>query len=222
MAVITLSRQVGSGGDEIALRVSELLGYRYFDKRLVAQVASEMGLTADEIVDFSEDLHEARPQGFLDRLLRRGMVVAEALTVREDAAGLREVTVIELDEAASLRLVQAAVRAACRAGNVVVVGRGGQVILRDEPGVLHVRIEAPLGHRVRRVAEEEHIDEATARDTWVASRDRAGADYVKRFYDVDWSDPMLYHLVINTGRWDIEAAAQLIVDAVGRLPSASA
>ena len=51
MAVITISRQYGSGGDEIASRVCELLGYRYFDKRMMAQVASEAGLSSKEVID---------------------------------------------------------------------------------------------------------------------------------------------------------------------------
>lgn len=60
MAVITISRPYGSGGDEIAVRVCEMLGYRYFDKRWMAQVAPEVGLNEGEIVDFSEDQHRPR------------------------------------------------------------------------------------------------------------------------------------------------------------------
>ena len=56
MAVITISRQAGSSGnEEIATRVAELLGYRYFDKRLMAKVAAEVGLSENEVVDFSEE-----------------------------------------------------------------------------------------------------------------------------------------------------------------------
>ena len=82
MAVITFSRQYGSGGDEVADRVRERLGYRYFDKRLMAQVASEMGLSEGEIVDFTEADYEVR--GFFDRLFgrRSPRVVAEVSTWR--------------------------------------------------------------------------------------------------------------------------------------------
>ena len=55
MAVITISREVGSGGDQIARRLCELLGYRHFDKTLMAQVAKEQGVSDTEVVDFSED-----------------------------------------------------------------------------------------------------------------------------------------------------------------------
>ena len=66
MAVITFSRQYGSGGNEIAVRVSEQLEYRFFDKELIAQVASEEGILHGEKVDISEDNYKMR--GFFDRL----------------------------------------------------------------------------------------------------------------------------------------------------------
>ena len=66
MAVITISRQYGSEGDEIAANVCQVLGYRSFDKQLMAKVATEVGLTEGEVVDFTEDQHKVR--GFLDRL----------------------------------------------------------------------------------------------------------------------------------------------------------
>lgn len=65
MAVIKISREFGSGGDQIAQHVCELLGYRYFDKTLVAQ---ERGFSDVEAVDFSEDSYELR--SFIDTLLR--------------------------------------------------------------------------------------------------------------------------------------------------------
>ena len=55
MAVVTVSRQFGSGGTRIAARVCELLAYRYLDKVLMTQVAAEAGLSGKELVDFSQD-----------------------------------------------------------------------------------------------------------------------------------------------------------------------
>lgn len=78
MAVITISREVGSGGDQIAHRVCELLEYRYLDKLLLAQVAREQGISGTEVVDFSEDKYRLR--GFIDALLGRSARVALATT----------------------------------------------------------------------------------------------------------------------------------------------
>ena len=82
MAVITISRQYGSGGDEITTQVCELLGYRFFDKRMMAWQASQVGLTEDEIVDFWVDNYKV--QGFLNHLLRGPRVVAHVATWKRD------------------------------------------------------------------------------------------------------------------------------------------
>jgi cytidylate kinase len=215
MAVITISRQYGSGGGETARRVCELLGYRLFDKRLLAALASAMGLLGGKVVDLNEYEHEV--PSFLEQLLPRRVPVAEATTIEPGSGGAT--TTVELDEAEMLDVVRGAIRAAAKLGDVVILGRGGQVILAGEPGVLHARLVAPLDDRVRRVAEREHIDEATAREIWVFHEDEVRADYVRRSHGVEAVDPLLYHLVINTSLWGTEAAAQLIARAVADLPT---
>jgi cytidylate kinase len=215
MSVITISRQYGSEGDEIAANVCQILGYQVFDKRLMAKVATEVGLTEGEVVDFTEDQHQVR--GFLDRLLGvQRPIVTQTHNWLEDRSGVRTLDVKEVGVAESIALVQTVIRAAHRHGNFVIVGRGGQAVLRNEPEVLHVRIEAPLETRISRVQLREGLAFDQARAV-VVERDRAAADYLKRFYGVDWSDALLYHLIINTGRWGIEAASRLIVSAVSLL-----
>ena len=223
MAVITISRQYGSGGDEIATRVCEVLGYRIFDKSLMAEVASEVGLST-EVVDFSEDDHRVR--SFLERLLggRGPRPVARVRIRTESPGGTDAVWIRTLDEQQAVDLVRGAIQAAYDQGNVVVVGRGGQAILRGMPDVLHVRVEAPLNLRVERVVALGEITlgatsrRAQARDL-VAQRDEAAADYLKRFYGVDWSEATNYHMVVNAAEWTTDTAAQLIVSAVGHIPA---
>ncbi len=213
MAVITVSRQFGSLGDEIAAQVCEMLGYRFFDKNLMAEIATEAGLGQADINDFSEDRHEV--QGFVDRLLGvpRGMTVVR---LWEDSDGMRAPHVVELDKAEAVTLVQDTIHAAYKRGNVLVLGRGGQAVLKDKPDVLHVRIEAPLPTRIERVRTAQGLRWDAAEDL-VMRRDKASADYLKRFYNIEPGDATLYHLVLNTGKCDIPAAAQLIVQAVTTL-----
>ena len=215
MAVITISRRFGSGGDEIAQRVCELLEYRYFDKALMAQVASDMGLTDAEIVDLSEDTYQIR--GFLERLRGTPRKIIQLETIPEDLPGSVIKIVEKLDEAQSIGLIQNIIRAAYQEGNIVLVGRGGQAILKNEPDVLHIRIEAPLEARAERLANRANYSLGGAYDAAV-KRDRASAEYLQRFYHIDWADPLLYDLVINTGKVSLETAAQLIVRGVNFLP----
>jgi cytidylate kinase len=218
MAVITISRQYGSGGDEIAARLYEFLGYRYFDKELMAQVAAEEGLITDGMVDFSEDNYQVR--SVLERLFGISRPMGQATMILEvSEAGIIAPEVARLNEAESISLVQGTIQAAYRHDNMVIVGRGGQVLLRDKPNVLHVRVIAPLDDRVQRLHERANFSLGGAQDA-ALKRDRASAEYLKRFYDVDWADPMLYDLVVNTGTLGTEGAVQLILQALDYLPSA--
>ena len=234
MAVITISRQYGSNGNEIAARICEMLGYRLFDRTLMAQLASKVGLSEDEVVDYSEVDYKART--ILDQLVSllasppvsllktppgESPAVAQVSTWQRGAAGAKVKVVEAVGEARSVAIVGQTILAASQVGNVVIVGRGGQAVLQEKPGVLHVRIEAPLNVRMQRVQERENHTPQEAQRL-IGERDKVSARYVKRFYDVDWSDPMRYHLVINTGKWDVEAAAQLIARAAGLLPPAEA
>lgn len=221
MAVITVSRQQGSGGMDIALRVSDLLGYRCFDKRLMAEVMAREGFTDQTFIDYRED--EYRLRGFVDRVLgyRRPKTIADVGFWAENPEAMKDTPVAVLDEHQAVWLVRRAIEVAYQEGNVVIVGRGGQAVLRDKPGVLHVRIEAPLAARVQRIAERNNLSVREAQQ-YVAGRDKASAEYLERFYGVNWADPLLYHLVINTGKWSSEAAAQCIVAALGCLEKVDA
>jgi cytidylate kinase len=238
MAVITISRQYGSGGDEIAARLCDVLGYHYFDKRMMARIATEAGLSPSEIVDFSEDNYKMRT--FLERLLGRHsshlvvpsgagtgdpsrsrvkVLTPMGIYLYETPSGLGFEEVEEPNEARNIACTEAVIRVAYKHGNVVILGRGGQAILQDKPDVLHVRLVASLDARVQRLHKQENFSLAEAQDIAV-KRDQASAEYLKRFYNLDWADPTLYDLVINTTKLGLEGVTQLIVAAVEHLPVA--
>ncbi len=244
MAVITISRQTGSGGDEIAALVCKQMGYQYFDKAMLAKAASEETQSEVDFLKFTEeDFVKGSP--LMNRLLAavgaRSVVAgagttatlpaavggssgaaAQMRTWAEDASGQRSIQVVQLDEHRAIQLVQNAIRYVASQGNVVIMGRGAQVILKDQPGTLHVRIEAPWEDRVQRVKLRYGLRGEGARteaQNFIARRDDASADYVRRFYDVNVKDAQLYHLVVNTGKFSIEAAAQLIMAAARLVPA---
>lgn len=213
MAIITISRQYGSGGDEVAERVCDILGYTYFDKNLFTKVAAEVGAFKEEqIVDLSEDTYMMR--NFMERLLggRRIKVQTGPL----GTGGARSAQVQSLNEEQGVALMRSTIMGAYQHGNVVIVGRGGQAILREQPGVLHVRITAPLGGRVLRVKERQNITIGEATDL-TKSKDLAAETYLRTFFDIDWNDPLLYHLTCNTGKLDVDGVAEIIVSALSRL-----
>ena len=219
MAVITISREVGSGGEQIARRLCDLLKYRYFDKQLMIDAAAEIGLAKDHVIDYSEDRYQV--QNVLARLFRSGPRPIKTVPVEQkDASGNVVLTAETVNEAQYVDLVKSAILAAYEAGDMVIVGRGGQAILQDKSNVLHVRVVSPASTRIARLQKIEALSADDAQQK-IARQDRATAEYLARFFAIRWDDASLYHLVVNTGRLGIEGAVQVIVDAVVQLRAAS-
>jgi cytidylate kinase len=94
-------------------------------------------------------------------------------------------------------------------GEVIIVGRGGQVVLRDYTRVLHVRVQAPVEVRIRNIIKRQKISYDVASDM-IRESDRMRARYIKRYYYEDWSNPFLYDIVVNTNRMAVNMAANFI------------
>lgn len=208
MAVITVSRQSGSDGDTVTRLLCERLGYRYFDKKLMAEMAEEIGLDPEQVVDMSADKHKAR--GFLERMF------GSFQTPFGDPSGWTLSARHEAHAALSVERMRGIIEAAYEQGNVVIVGRGSQVALAGKPDVLHVRIVAPFETRVKRWQARSMLTEEEAQHR-TRERDQAHIDFVQQFYRTDVADPALYDLVISTKKITPEGAVELIVEALGLL-----
>jgi len=207
--IITISRQVGSGGDEIALKVCKILGYTYFDKSLMVSVAKSLGVSEEDIADFSED--DYRVKGFVDRILRRKRPVATSFMLKGDAL-IRKA----LDEEECVSVIQTVINSLASRGKTVIVGRGGQAILKDKAGVLHVRIVAPVAVRVERIMKSGGLSQEDVLKL-IEDQDKAAAEYLRRFYNIDWEDPMIYDMVLNTWKMDLDTAARLMASVVWKM-----
>jgi cytidylate kinase len=198
----------------VADRLIDELGLRMFDKRLMMQVAAEVGIHEAEIVDYSDDEYRAR--GFFERLFSRQRTVASITTRTRGSLGTEERSTQVLDEARAIDLIRATIGAAYERGNVLIVGRGGQVILEDKPDVLHVRIVAPMEQRVQRIQDREDITLPQARRLAI-ERDRAKEEYLRTFYSIDPSDVTMYDLVVNTAKLGVNGTVSLITMAAKAL-----
>lgn len=214
MAIVTISRQYGCGGDEVIKQVCEILGYRTFNKYLIADSYRESGLSIQDFHDFTEDEHKV--QSFFDRFF---LSLGHAQVLADDPYYSQSIQQIEISEEASLPLIQKAVIRAYEIGNFVIVGRGGQVLLKDKPGALHVRLIASMEDRLQRVKNElknnrkiydASLDIRHEAQDLIDQRDHASEDYIKRYYAARWDDPGLYHVILNTGKMSIKCAAQTI------------
>lgn len=191
MAVVTISRQVGSFGDEIAEMVARRLHHRLIERDQFQQLAGERDPEFEAAVS-------SRAARFDPRFYERFFFENPGYTC------LFESLIYEL---ASL-------------GQVVIVGRGAQVVLRDIPGVFKARIVAPLEVRVKRVMTDKGVslEEASG---FVSRYDHQRRAIIQSIYHKDLTDWYLYDMILNTAFFGPEAGAEILSDAVMRMEAAA-
>jgi cytidylate kinase len=140
----------------------------------------------------------------------------EAALVEMDEFGILPPILKAKDRKAFTETIETVLREFARQDNVIIVGRGGHVVLNEWPKTLHLQIVAPLDMRVELMTKAHRIDRETALNRIMAS-DKARGDYLKRNYSIDWLNSQLYDLVINAGKIPRATAVTLIVDAVQSL-----
>ena len=187
MAVITISRVIGSSGDTLARALAERLQYRLVERAELVQLAETVG-GADVAWERSPELRERSPS-FWERLNEER---------RRYASVLRRVTTHLAEQ-----------------DRVVIVGLGAGQMLRGLGNVLRVQVVAPIDVRIGRVMERGFEDVAgplsreKARDL-IRHRDRESTGYMRYLFNIDWMDPQHWDLVINTGRFAVPQAVELI------------
>lgn len=201
MPIITITRQYGSGGSDVAARVAALLGWSLFDNSIVDAVAEQMGVPTDTVRALDE-----RAPPFVARVADTlALGAPEVLPAASGAAVMsRDERIIE-----TTRWV---IEDAVARGPVVVVGRGAQVVLGNRSDAVHVFCYAARDALVRRVAEREGVSVAEA-ERLVTDVNRQREQAVRRHYGRAWASPENYHLCINTEWLGIEGGAQVIVRA---------
>ena len=198
MPIITISRQYGSGGSDVAGRVAAILGWSLFDNSIVDAVAERMGVPTDTVRALDERLPP-----FVARLA--DTLALGAPEVLSSASGAAVLSADERVIETTRRVMEEAVAR----GPVVVVGRGAQVVLGERADAVHVFCYAPYDALVRRVAAREQIDVAKA-EHLVNDINRQREQSVRRHYGRAWSSPENYHLCLNTEWLGIDGAAQIV------------
>jgi cytidylate kinase len=199
MAIITISRELGSEGDTICDMTCERLGFCRVDKAVLMQVAEEAGIDVDAVLEIE--------RGFA----KRARLVSGEMTslYRKQRTAFEKEGV--MDDRTFVEVLRDAVEDYARQGDAVIVGRGGQMILRDWPNVLHVRLYASEAVRAQRIAVREGISEAAAARL-IQESDEQKRQFIRQmFNNADWRNLKYYSLAIDTARVPAEAAAQIIV-----------
>jgi cytidylate kinase len=197
--IITISREYGSGGGAIAGIVGERLGWRLIDESLIAELSKTIHQAPEAVRS-----HEESVDPWFHRIVKalwRGGFVGTATRTEEEAC----------DAELSARLWHRVILETAELGDCVVVGRGGQCLLQKRHDAFHVHVYAPMRERIRRL---EH--RAPSADTAAAAResDARRAQYVRHYFEHDWKDPHLYHLMLCSSV-GLERAADVILCGAG-------
>jgi cytidylate kinase len=116
-----------------------------------------------------------------------------------------------------VKLISETVMQLAEVGNVIIVGRGANMVTAQMPHVLHVRLVADLDERIERVCREYNKTPGEARH-YCMEEDPARTRYIRTYFKADIDNPLLYHMVFNTSRMDYEQTALLIANALLRMP----
>lgn len=199
--LITVSRQFGAGGSEVARRVAAALGWRVVDNELIEAVAARAGLSPERVAE-----REERCATFVERLARTLAAGSPEVFPPPDSAG----SVLELAEAELVRITETVVREIAAEGRVVLVGRAAPAVLARQSDALHVKLVAPRAFRIQVAAARLGCTAAQA-GAMVDDTDRMRARYNQQHYHRDWNDPVNFHMVLNTGVLGFDGAAEMVV-----------
>jgi len=201
--LVTVSREFGAGGSELARTLGAELGWPVLDQDLVHRVAERLRLDDATIARFDE-----HPPTLLQRIATVLIIPQPDLYSFPPTSDLPSHDAIA---AASTRVI----KEAAHDRPLIVVGHGAQCIFGGRADAVHVRVVAPAANRVRRIMARLHVDSAAA-NTMLRRADHDRQAYMQRHFHQDWYSPLLYDLQVNTGRVSIDDASAIIAALVHR------
>lgn len=187
--IVTIEREYGCGGGDIAQLLAARLGWKLWDQQLTEEIA-RLANCPKEVVENREERTDPLYYRMFKSFLRgsyEGSINAHKLNL--------------VDSETILKMTQKVVEHAAKRGNSVIVGRGAQHFLRDRPDVLRVFLYAGRESKVARViARGKSRSEA---EELIDSVDEGRADYIRRYFSVEWPSRAIYHAMINTEIGDV-------------------
>ena len=197
--IITVGREFGSGGREIAKLVAEKLGISYYDKELITLAAKEGGYDPEVF----EKVDERATNSFLYSLSMGNFVIDGGVNITRD-----------LPLADKLHLAQTeTIRKLAQRESCVIVGRCANYLLREEKGCVRVFIYGEKEQKIQRVQEIYHLSREKA-ESLMKKTDKARANYYAYYTGENWADMRNFDLAVNSSTLPFEAVAEMIVEFV--------
>jgi len=194
--IITIEREYGCGGGEIAQSVANRLGWKLWDQRLTEEIA-RLANCPKAVVEAREERNDPLYYRLFKSFLRgsyEGSINAPKLNL--------------VDSETILRITRRVVEHAAQSGNCVIVGRGAQQFLKNRPDTLRMFLYAPREDKIRRLLTRGRSEKEA--EELVDTVDRERADFIQKYFNVEWPDRAIYHAMLSTSIGD-EAALRLIL-----------
>jgi cytidylate kinase len=195
--VVTIEREYGCGGGEIAQLLATRLDWKLWDQLLTEEIARR-AQCPKAVVEGREEKTDSLYFRLFKSFLRgsyEGSLNAHKLNV--------------VDSECILKFTEKVVQDAAKTGNSIIVGRGSQLFLRNRPDALRVFLYASRENKVRRLLARGKSEKDAQQ--LVDTVDRERQDFIQKYFHVEWPDRAIYHTMINTGLGD-EAVVHMILD----------
>ena len=226
MSVITLGGMSGGGARSLGPMIAEKLGADYVDRIFLSNVAKELGATV-EALQQREERPPTRTERWLrlvQRILERSAVTGAGgdpyfgpgitALLTEEYEDMPQPTITrghELEDEVYIEAIESTMKEMAADGDVVFVGRGGHVILKEMTNVLRVGVVASFEDRVATLMTRESISRNNAIST-LDHRDQARKYFFKKFFEMEDPDsPDLFHFTINTSEMSTEHSVDMVV-----------
>ena len=202
LPVITISRQFGSGGHEVGEKLARQLDVPFYDKALIAMAAKQSGL--------SEEVFANADEKATSSLLYSMVMGSYSFGAR--VPGINEMPIND-----KLFIIQSdIIKKAAADGPCVIIGRCADYILREHENCLNVFVHANKEDRIRRSVMKKDCEERKAAD-FVTKKDKERANSYNFYSNKRWDDLQNYDITIDTSRFTVDEAVELLMDAAKRL-----
>lgn len=196
--VITIGRELGSGGKDIANRLGEQLGVPVYDRRLILLAAQESGIA---------------PEMFrrCDEVPARGLMSSIMRNLASPFTSFSNIYANTLSRESLFRVQADIIRHKAETEDCIIVGRCADYVLRDHQRCLNVFVRADLSDRINFLTQREHITRSEARQR-IARTDTTRAAFHDFYAETNWGDSRSYDLCVNASRLGLDGTAALILD----------
>ncbi len=184
--IITISREFGSGGREIGKRLADELGFAYYDREIVAEIAKQTGMTEEYIKNISEK--GAYPYAFQ---FAKSFAMYSSLQSNQTDILVAQTKVL---------------KEIAKKGNCIIVGRGANIILKDYNPMnifVYADIESKINRCHKKAKEDENLTDKEM-EKKIIQIDNGRKNYHKLISNLEWGDKRNYHLCINTTEVEIK------------------